>query len=170
MPRRDAAWLIRNEQKTTMRGWSFPLGRWWGMDIRIHTFFLLLLGACMGYASMMQLPQWHGFLLWVLLFFAVLAREIGRAIAAAYHGLQIRSVLLLPIGGLMSFENAGSGERSNELSMQIKMALIGPLVSLSMALLCVLTIVGAAPGFSLLARPLVTPAHLIRSFVWLNVF
>ena len=31
-----------------MRGWSFPLGRWWGMDIRIHTFFLLLAVVCLG--------------------------------------------------------------------------------------------------------------------------
>ena len=54
--------------------------------------------------------------------------------------------------------------------MQIKMAVVGPLVSLSMAALCVLTIVGAAPAFNLLARPLITPAHLIRSFVWLNAF
>ena len=81
-----------------MRGWSFPLGRWWGVDIRIHTFFLLLLAACMAYASLLQLPQWRGFLLWVLLFFAVAARERGRMIAAVYHNLQIRSVLLLPIG------------------------------------------------------------------------
>ena len=66
-----------------MRGWSFPLGRWWGMDIRIHTFFLLLLGVCMGYASMLGMPQWHGFMLWMLLFCAVAAREAGRAIAAA---------------------------------------------------------------------------------------
>ena len=140
------------------------------MDIRIHTFFLLLLGVCMGYASMPGMPQWHGFMLWVLLFVAVAAREAGRAIAAAYHGLQIRSVLLLPIGGLMSFANADSVERSNELPMQIKMAAVGPLVSLSMALLCVLTIAGAAPSFNLLARPLITPAHMIRSFVWLNAF
>jgi Zn-dependent protease/CBS domain-containing protein len=153
-----------------MRGWSFPLGRWWGMDIRIHTFFLLLLGVCMGYASMLQMSQWHGFLLWMLLFFAVLAREIGRAIAAMYHGLQIRSILLLPIGGLMSFANAESVERSNELAVQLKMAVVGPLVSLSMAGLCVLTILGATPGFNLLARPLITPSHLIRSFVWLNAF
>jgi Zn-dependent protease/CBS domain-containing protein len=153
-----------------MRGWSFPLGRWWGMDIRIHTFFLLLLGVCMGYASMLQMSQWHGFLLWVLLFFAVVAREIGRAIAAVYHGLQIRSILLLPIGGLMSFANAESVERSNELGVQIRMALVGPLMSLSMAALCVLTIMGAVPQFNLLERPLITPSHLIRSFVWLNAF
>jgi CBS domain-containing protein/Zn-dependent protease len=154
----------------TMRGWSFPLGRWWGMDIRIHTFFLLLLGVCMGHASMLQMPQWHGFMLWLLLFFAVLVREIGRVIAAAYNGLQIRSMLLLPIGGLMSFANAESVERSNELPVQLKMAVVGPLVSLSMAALCVLTIVGAAPKFDLLLKPLITPAHLIRSFVWLNAF
>jgi Zn-dependent protease/CBS domain-containing protein len=165
-----AAHFTRNEQETTMRGWSFPLGRWWGMDIRIHTFFLLLLGVCMGYASVLQMPQWHGFMLWLLLLFAVLVREIGRAIAAVYQGLQIRSMLLLPIGGLMSFANAESVERSNELPVQLKMAAVGPLVSLSMAALCVLTIAGAAPTFNLLLKPLITPGHLIRSFVWLNAF
>ena len=153
-----------------MRGWSFPLGRWWGLDIRIHTFFLLLLAACMGYASLLQLPQWRGFLLWIFLFIAVLVRELGRIIAAAYHNLQLRSVMLLPIGGLFSFANAESVERSNDLSTQIKLALVGPLVSLSMAALCVMTILGAAPELNLLARPLISPTHLIRSFVWLNAF
>ena len=68
-----------------MRRWSFPLRRWWGTDLRIHTFFLLLLGVCMGYASMLQRSQWLGLALWLLLLGAVLAREIGRAIAAAYY-------------------------------------------------------------------------------------
>jgi Zn-dependent protease len=153
-----------------MRGWSFPLGRWWGMDLRIHTFFVLLLGVCMGYASLLQLAQWHGFLLWLLVLVAVLAREVGRVIAASYYRLQIRSVLLLPIGGLLSFSNAESLERSNEMRIQIRMALVGPLVSLSLALLCALTIAGEAPGLRLLERPLITPAHLVRSFVWMNAF
>ena len=133
----DDAWLVISAGALVGDGYSYP-----------HL-FLLLLGVCMGYASMLGMPQWHGFMLWTLLFCAVAAREAGRAIAAAYHGLQIRSVLLLPIGGLMSFANADSVERSNELSMQIKMAAVGPLVSLSMAVLCVLTILGAAPAFSL---------------------
>ena len=30
-----------------MRGWSFPLGRWFGVDLRIHMFFLLVLGFCL---------------------------------------------------------------------------------------------------------------------------
>ena len=153
-----------------MRGWSFPLGRWFGMDLRIHTFFVLLLGICMGYASMLQMSQWHGFALWLLLLIAVLARETGRAIAAAYQHLPIRTVLLLPIGGLMSFANAESVERASELSMQIRMAIVGPLVNLSLALLCWLTIAGMAPGLNLLDHPLITPGHLVRSFVWMNVF
>jgi Zn-dependent protease/CBS domain-containing protein len=151
-----------------MRGWSFPLGRWWGLDIRIHTFFVLLLGVCMGYASMLQLPQWRGFVLWTLLLIAVLTREVGRAVGAAYQGLQIRSLLLLPIGGLMSFSNAENVERANEMKMQIRIAVVGPLVSLSMALLCVLTIAGVAPSLNLFQRPVITPAHLVRSFVWMN--
>ena len=35
-----------------MRGWSFPIGRFFGVDVRIHTFFLLLLGLSISYASM----------------------------------------------------------------------------------------------------------------------
>src|SRR5258708_34628801 len=112
-----------------MRGWSFPLGRWWGMDVRIHTFFLLLLGVCMGYASMLGMPQWHGFVLGVLLFIAVSVREAGRAGAAAYYGPQIRSALPLPIGGRVSVANAGGVERSHELAMQLEMAEQCPLVS-----------------------------------------
>ena len=153
-----------------MRGWSFPLGRWWGVDLRIHTFFVLLLGVCLGYASMLGMSQWRGFWLWLLLLTAVLVRETGRAIAAAYHGLQIRSVLLLPIGGLMSFANAESVERAGELSLQLRMAAVGPLVSLSLAALLVLTILGTAPGLNLREPPLITPSHCIRSFVWMNVF
>lgn len=153
-----------------MRGWSFPLGRWWGVDLRIHTFFLLLLGICMGYASLLQLGQWHGFVLWLLVLFAVLLRETGRLIAAAYHGLQIRSVLLLPIGGLFSYSNAESMERANDLRMQVRMAFVGPLTSLSVALLCFVTVQAEAPGLHLLAPPLISPANLVRSFVWLNAF
>jgi len=153
-----------------MRGWSFPLGRWWGIDLRVHTFFLLLLGVCMGYASMLGMAQWRGFLIWCLLCFAVAIRETARILAATWKGLQIRSVLLLPIGGLLSYANAESVERASELPVQIPLALVGPLISLATAGLCALTIRGATADLPILARPLITPGHLIRSFVWLNAF
>ena len=42
-------------QLNAMRGWSFPLGRWLGVDVRIHTFFILLLGVCAAWANMLGL-------------------------------------------------------------------------------------------------------------------
>jgi hypothetical protein len=42
----------------------------------------------------------RGLLLWVDLLAAVMVREIARSLVAVYYGLEVRSLLLLPIGGL----------------------------------------------------------------------
>jgi len=41
----------------------------------------------------------------ILLFGAVLGREAARALTAAWHNLSVRSILLLPIGGLFSYSS-----------------------------------------------------------------
>ena len=61
-----------------MRGWSFPLGRWFGVDLRIHTFFLLLLGFCLLSTGVAGLPAWRGIMLWLLLLFVVFVREFAK--------------------------------------------------------------------------------------------
>lgn len=141
-----------------------------GVDVRIHTFFILLLGVCAAYANMLGLTGMRGFGLWLLLVFCVMFREIARGIAAAYHGLQLRSILLLPTGGLLSYTNADSMERSNEPRLQLQMALVGPLASLSLGVILWLTVLGMAPSLPIAIRPFATPAHLIRSVIWLNLF
>jgi Zn-dependent protease/predicted transcriptional regulator len=102
--------------------------------------------------------------------FVVIFRELARGIAAAYHGLQLRSILLLPTGGLISYANADSLERADDPKVQWQMALVGPLASLSLGALLWLTILGMAPGLDVAVRPLVTPSHLLRGAVWLNLF
>ena len=79
-----------------MRGWSFPIGRFLGVDVRIHTFFLLLLGLSISYASVTGATGGRGFGLWLLLLLAVAVREIARAIGAVWFGLELRSVLYCP--------------------------------------------------------------------------
>ena len=59
-----------------MRSWSFPLGRWFGVEIRIHAFFLLLTGPCMLSATSMNLDIWRGMILWILLLAVVAVREV----------------------------------------------------------------------------------------------
>ncbi len=51
----------------SMRGWSFPIGRFLGVDLRIHTFFLLLLGVAISYSSVSGSTGGRGFVLWLLL-------------------------------------------------------------------------------------------------------
>ncbi|HVJ09019.1 MAG TPA: CBS domain-containing protein [Acidisarcina sp.] len=153
-----------------MRGWSFPLGRWMGVDVRIHTFFVLLLGFCLLYTSAMHISGPRGFGLWLLLGLAVTVREVARVLAAAYYGLKLRSILLLPIGGLYSYANPESQERSTEPHVQTAMAIVGPLANLCFAVVVGALIMGAAPQLNIFERPWVTPNHLIRSIVWLNLF
>jgi Zn-dependent protease/CBS domain-containing protein len=152
-----------------MRGWSFPLGRWFGVDLRIHTFFLLLLGFCLLSTGVAGLPAWRGMMLWLLLFLAVFVREVARLITAAYHDLQIRSILLLPIGGLFSYATPESAERAMEGRAQIILALTGPITSFLFAAIMAGIVVTSAPGVPIAAHPLITPTHLIRSTIWLSV-
>src|SRR5277367_4034572 len=90
----------RSAYNRRMRGWSFPIGRILGVDIRIHTFFLLLLGLSISYATMTGATGTRGFALWLLLVLAVFVREVARAVGAAWFGLDVRSMLLLPTGSL----------------------------------------------------------------------
>ena len=51
--------------------------------------------------------MFRGVGLWLVLLGAVAVREVARMIVAAYHGLQLRNILLLPIGGLVGLRQRG---------------------------------------------------------------
>jgi Zn-dependent protease/predicted transcriptional regulator len=154
---------------TEMRGWSFPIGRLLGVDVRIHTFFLLLLGLSISYGASTGSTGGRGFGLWMLLLLAVAVREVARAIAAAWYGLELRSVLLLPIGGLMSYASTEATERATTPEMQKRMAVIGPLANVGFGLLLAGLILTVSPEINLLDKPWITPTYLLRSAVWMNL-
>lgn len=151
-----------------MRAWSFPLGRWFGVDLRIHMFFVLLLGFCLLSTGVVGVSAWRGIALWLALLLVVFVREVARLITAAWNGLHIRSILLLPIGGLFSYSSPESAERALSPWVQMAMALTGPLASLLFAGIIAALMIGSAPAVSLVARPLITANHLMRSTVWLS--
>jgi CBS domain-containing protein/Zn-dependent protease len=153
-----------------MRGWSFPLGRWFGVDVRIHAFFLALTGPCFLGATSLNLGLWRGVMLWLLLLLVVVVREAVRAMGAAYFGLQIRNILLLPTGGLYAYANPESTERAASPGVLLPMAMLGPLANLVFALIVGGFIAGASDRVRLIDQPLITTAHLMRSAVWLSAF
>ena len=152
-----------------MRGWSFPIGRFLGVDVRIHTFFLLLLGLSISYASMTGATGARGFALWLLLLLAVVVREVGRAVGAAWFGLELRSVLLLPIGGLFSYATPEATELATTPGMQKRMAVIGPITNIGFGLLLAAMALAVSPEVNLFERPWMSPSHLLRAAVWVNL-
>jgi CBS domain-containing protein/Zn-dependent protease len=154
-----------------MRGWSFPVGRFFGVEVRIHAFFLLLLALAIGVGSLAGASTGRVLTLWLLLLFAVVVREVARALAAAWFGLDLRGILLLPTGGLFTYATVDATERAAEPAMQRRMAVIGPLASIGAGLLLGAIILASAPGIEadLVGRPLIEPSHLLRAMVWLNI-
>jgi predicted transcriptional regulator/Zn-dependent protease len=152
-----------------MRGWSFPIGRFLGVDVRIHTFFLLLLGLSISYASMTGATGARGFALWLLLLLAVVVREIARAVGAAWFELELRSVLLLPIGGLFSYATPEATDLAATPGMQKRMAVIGPITNIGFGLLLAAMALAVSPEVNLFERPWMSPSHLLRAAVWVNL-
>jgi Zn-dependent protease len=131
-------------------------------------FFLLVLGFCLLSTGVSGVAAWRGVMMWLLLLLAVFVREVARLITAAYHGLQIRSILLLPIGGLFSYATPESAERAVEGRVQTILALSGPVANLLFAVVIAGLILGATTGVPITAKPWITPKHLIRSTAWLS--
>ncbi len=111
----------------------------------------------------------RGFVLWLLLLLAVFVREIARALGAAWFGLELRSVLLLPIGGLLSYATPEATELAATPEMQKRMAVIGPMANIGFGLLLGAIALTFSPEVNLYERPWLSPSHLLRAAVWMNL-
>ncbi|MGA3082965.1 MAG: peptidase M50, partial [Terracidiphilus sp.] len=149
-----------------MRGWSIPLGRWMGVELRVHAFFPLLLVVCLGLSGSDHILG--GFGLFLVLVGAVAVRETARLLVAAWLGLRLRAILLLPIGGLYAYADPESQENCNQGGGQFAMALAGPLANLSTALLLAAAFLGASGDLKLFDHPWISAAWLVRSMVWMQ--
>jgi Zn-dependent protease len=152
-----------------MRGWSFPVGRYLGVEVRIHAFFLLLLAVSISYTTLIGVSSSRGIALWLMLVFAVIVREVARAIAVAWFGLELRSILLLPTGGLPTYATADDNARASTLRIERSLALAGPIANILVGLLLFGLVLGISPSLNLLEKPWLTPNALLRSFVWVQL-
>ena len=114
--------------------WSFPIGRLFGSEIRIHvTFFLLL--AWIGIAHYQQggaTAAVDGILFIIAIFACVVAHEFGHVLAARRYGIRTPDITLLPIGGLARLERMP--EKPGE---EIVVALAGPAVNVVIAVVLI---------------------------------
>jgi Zn-dependent protease/predicted transcriptional regulator len=151
-----------------MRLWSLRIARIFGVDLRLHLFFVLLLGLLMSYASLMGVSGARGATLWLDLLLAVGVRELARALAMAALGLDLRAMLLLPTGGLPTYATVEATERAATPRAERILALAGPLANLLAGLVVAGYIASVAPELDLLHRPWIGPQHLLRALVWMQ--
>lgn len=152
-----------------MKVWSIPLGRLFGVEVRVHaTFLFLLLFLMLLHASVNPAQVPRTVILVAIIFFSVVAHEIGHAVAAALAGRPPHSVLLLPLGGI-THHGPDSADESSQSVLQVSaIALAGPAVNLVIALLSAAIAPVFAPEAQLMGRPYIHPGNLVRSLVWVN--
>jgi Zn-dependent protease/CBS domain-containing protein len=112
-------------------GGSFKIGRAFGIDIKVHwTFFLLLaFFAYVGYRdSGDPLTALVTAAIIVALFFCVLLHEFGHSLIAQRLGIEVPDITLLPIGGLARLKTLPEKPWD-----EVKIALAGPLVNVVLA-------------------------------------
>jgi Zn-dependent protease/CBS domain-containing protein len=112
-------------------GGSFKVGRAFGIDIKIHWTFLLLLVffAFLGYRdSGSAVGALVTAAVVVVLFFCVLLHEFGHSLVAQRLGLEVPDITLLPIGGLARLKRLP--DRPID---EVKIAIAGPLVNFVLA-------------------------------------
>jgi CBS domain-containing protein len=137
-----------------------------GVELRVHAFFPLLAVVCLGLSASDGVMR--GLALFMALVAAVMVREIARLMVAAWLGLRLRAILLLPIGGLFAYANPESQENANQGAGQFAIALAGPIANVATALLLAATFLGAGGDPKLLAQPTISAAWLMRSTVWMQ--
>jgi Zn-dependent protease/CBS domain-containing protein len=157
----------------SMRNWSIPVGRLFGIEIRIHLTFFFLLVFVLSTEASAQDPaaMLRGLALVGIIFGSVILHELGHALVARGSGIPAKGIILLPIGGITVLDEAhGIPDPINAWKRDIRIAVAGPLVNLAIAGLSALILLIAIPGFSLMARPLMHSSALLRSIVWANVY
>ena len=124
-----------------MRSWSIPVGRLFGVDVRIHFTFLVLpmfifwteYAAHQGTANGPRDLALVGIIL-----ACVAAHECGHIFAARRIGLIPKALILLPLTGVALYDESRV-EKTQPAGLvwkrDIRLALMGPLVSLALACL-----------------------------------
>ncbi|HTY84307.1 MAG TPA: site-2 protease family protein [Silvibacterium sp.] len=158
-----------------MRSWSIPIGRLFGVDVRLHlTFIILPLFIYWTEYEAHRTPnESRDLALTGIILVCVAAHELGHILAARRFGLVPKAVILLPLTGVTL-----NDERRTEMlqagvspwKREIRLALVGPLVNLALASLAVAILTGAGLAVDLWKWPWLQPTNLPRSLVWANLY
>jgi stage IV sporulation protein FB len=145
-------------------GWNLSLGRWAGIQVRVHVFFLLLVVV----ALQLSWDDPKGELIFdaalslAILFTSVLAHELGHCFAARRMGGRADQIMLWPLGGLISIN------LSHQPQEELVTAAAGPIVNMFIALSTLPALALAGADVHTMLNPLVAP-QATEGITWVFV-
>lgn len=128
-------------------GSSMRLFRVWGIDVKVHWSFLLILAyGAFIYAGRSNplVGALYGIVVILLLFVCVLLHEFGHALTAKYFKVNVPNITLLPIGGVAQLERM-----PRQPLQEFLIAIAGPAVNFLLAVLLLplsLLVIGLSMG------------------------
>lgn len=144
--------------------WSVSLGRWAGVQVRLHLFFLLF-AAFTFYLGWIAGQPNHSQYLWIaalsisVLAVSVLAHEWGHVWAAHRLGIPVDQIVLWPLGGM------ATPERPRDPPADLIIQVAGPLANLALATVCLPPLLMHDPNVVVgLVNPL-QPVNLVEGEV-----
>ena len=140
---------------------SFRLASVFGIPIRVHFTFVLVILAVAIYAAALGQSVSLALLMLFLLFFSLILHELGHALAAKFLGVKTREIILYPIGGRARLAGSPSG------ALELCIAAAGPLVNLlaALAVLIASTLLGVSVSLSV---PEPSLEYALASLFWSN--
>jgi Zn-dependent protease len=121
--------------------WAIPLGRWVGVQVRVHTLFVMLAAVALLDAALAAGHPIGATAAWLtLLFLAVALHELGHLAMASRLGVEPEDVRLWPLGNLVPPVSPSSSRTPEAVAV----ASAGLITSLILAL-------GTAVGLNVLA-------------------
>jgi Zn-dependent protease/CBS domain-containing protein len=155
-----------------MRSFSVQVGRLFGVEVRLHlTFLILPLFVFWTESTVRSANGPRDLALVGIVLACVAAHEIGHMLVARRYGLIPKAVILLPLCGVTVFDESRS-ETADPVAVwnrDVRIALIGPLVNLVLAIIAA-GIIYPALGANLWKWPFLQATNLPRSLVWANLY
>jgi len=180
-----------------MRSWSIPVGRLFGVDVRIHLTFLILPMFIFWTDYVAHDGKANGsrdLALAGIILACVAAHEWGHILMARRFGLTPKGVILLPLTGVTLYDEtvaeksppavqASAAQGSVTPSAlpgipagvpawkrEIVIAAVGPFVSLALACVAIAVVIGTGRGADLWKWPFLRVGNLPNSLVWANLY
>jgi Zn-dependent protease/CBS domain-containing protein len=159
-----------------MRSWSIPVGRLFGVDVRIHlTFFILPMFIFWTDYALRQgnATGARDLAIVGIILACVAVHECGHMLAARRIGLIPKAVILLPLTGVALYEEPRIEKPQPPALLwkrEIRLALVGPLVSLILACLAATVVTASGRGIDLWKWPFLQATNLPKSLVWANLY